>query len=240
MINDPRDAPDGAAAAAARNNADWCDAVCRSHGVAGAIEGGLWASARRTPPLYPDAVTLSPDVAPGDVPGRIDVTSPGASVKDSFGVLDLSAVGFEVLFEAQWIHRPATEPAPRRAGGWEPVGGVDRLLAWEAAWSGAGESAGLFRPALLDDGAVFLASAATGPVTAGAIAYPGADVVGISNLFAADDDLDAAWRSCLAATDRLWPGVPVVGYEGGDDLAAAVRQGFTPVGPLRVWLRADR
>ncbi|WAL99351.1 hypothetical protein [Streptomyces sp. Je 1-369] len=225
--------------AAVHNNADWCDAVCRSHGVEGTIEGGVWASALRTPPLYPDAVTLSPAATPDDVLPRIDLSSPGASVKDSFGTLDLSGTGFEVLFDAQWIYRAATDPAPPRAGDWEPVDGAGRLLAWEAAWSGAGESEGLFRPALLDAGAVFLTPAATGPVTAGAIAYPGAGAIGVSNLFATDDDLDDAWRSCLEATDRLWPGVPVVGYEHGDDLAAALRQGFEPVGPLRVWLRTD-
>ncbi|MEW2392518.1 hypothetical protein AB0933_29560 [Streptomyces venezuelae] len=241
MITDSRATPPPPLTAAVRNNAAWCDAVCRSHGVGGAVEGGVWASALRTPPLYPDAVTLSPAAAPDDVLTRIDLTSPGASVKDSFGTLDLSGAGFEVLFEARWIHRPATEPAPSRARGWEPVEGAGRLLAWEAAWSGDGESEGLFRTALLDDGAVFLAPAGTGPVTAGAIAYPAAGAVGVSNLFAADDDpdADAAWRSCLEATDRLWPGVPVVGYEHGDDLAAAIRQGFEPVGPLRVWLRTD-
>ncbi|MEU8953320.1 hypothetical protein AB0C93_03345 [Streptomyces sp. NPDC048518] len=247
MITDARATPSPLSplSAAVRNNALWCDAVCRSHGVPGAVEGDVWASALRTPPLYPDAVTLSPAATPDDVLSRIDLSSPGASVKDSFGSLDLSAAGFEVLFEARWIHRAATDPAPPpRADRWGPVEGAARLLAWEAAWSGDGESGGLFRPALLDDGAVFLAPtgtdpAGTAPVTAGAIAYPGASVIGISNLFAADGDLDAAWRGCLRATDRLWPGVPVVGYEHGDDLAAAERQGFTPVGPLRVWLRTE-
>ncbi|MET7358607.1 hypothetical protein ABZS76_09170 [Streptomyces sp. NPDC005562] len=263
MITDSRATP-SPLSSAVRNNALWCDAVCRSHGVGGAVERGVWASAVRTPPLYPDAVTLSPTATPDDVLPRIDLSSPGASVKDSFGSLDLSSAGFEVLFEARWIHREATEPTPSRADGWGPVEGAARLLAWEAAWSGDGESEGLFRPALLDDGAVFLAPTGTGPtgsdatdtgptgsdaagtgpadtvpVTAGAIAYPGASVIGISNLFAADDDLDSAWRDCLRATDRLWPGVPVVGYEHGDDLAAAERQGFTPVGPLRVWLRTE-
>lgn len=241
MITDSRATP-SPLSAAVRNNALWCDAVCRSHGVDGAVERGVWASAVRTPPLYPDAVTLSPTATPDDVLPRIDLSSPGASVKDSFGSLDLSSAGFEVLFEARWIHRAATEPTPSRSEGWGPVEGAARLLAWEAAWSGDGESGGLFRPALLDDGAVFLAPAGTDPtgtdpVTAGAIAYPGASVIGISNLFAADDDLDSARRDCLRATHRLWPGVPVVGYEHGDDLAAAERQGFTPVGPLRVWLR---
>ncbi|MEV5976500.1 hypothetical protein [Streptomyces sp. NPDC052114] len=237
MITDPRTASH--LSAAVRNNAEWCDAVCRSHGVPGAVEGGVWGSPRRTPPLYPDAVTLAPDAAPEDVVARIDVASPGASVKDSFATLDLSGAGFEVLFDAQWIHRPAgepTAPAPR----WEPLTGADRLPAWEAAWAGDDEDGEpLFLPRLLDDGAVFLAGTDAGRVTAGAVAYPAAGAVGVSNLFAADDDLDTAWRSCLAATSRLWPDLPVVGYEGGDDLTAALRQGVTPVGPLRVWLRTD-
>ncbi|WP_306336618.1 hypothetical protein [Streptomyces sp. KL118A] len=238
MITDPQSTT-GPAHAAVRNNADWCDAVCRSHGVPGAVEGGVWASPRRTPPLYPDAVTLSPDATSEAVVARIDLTSPGASVKDSFGSLDLVADGFEVLFEAQWVHRAATDPG-RGPAGWRAVEDHERLSAWEAAWSGDGAEGGpLFRPALLDDGTVFLADAAHGNITAGAVAHLAAGVVGVSNLFTADDDLDAAWRSCLEATDRLWPGVPVVGYEHGETLAAAVRQGFEPVGPLRVWLRTD-
>jgi hypothetical protein len=28
----------------------------------------------------------------------------------------------------------------------------------------------------------------------------------------------------------------VVGYEHGDDLVAAVRHSFEPIGPLRIWL----
>jgi hypothetical protein len=31
----------------------------------------------------------------------------------------------------------------------------------------------------------------------------------------------------------------MVGYESGDDLTAALDHGFEPVGPLRVWVRAD-
>jgi hypothetical protein len=31
----------------------------------------------------------------------------------------------------------------------------------------------------------------------------------------------------------------VVGYEQGDALAAAVRHGFEPVGPLRIWMHGQ-
>ncbi|MGW3950176.1 hypothetical protein ACWEKM_04205 [Streptomyces sp. NPDC004752] len=40
----------------------------------------------------------------------------------------------------------------------------------------------------------------------------------------------------LDAVHRLFPGLPVVGYEHGQDLAVAVRHGFQPVAPLRIWL----
>ncbi|MFI5778073.1 hypothetical protein [Nocardia sp. NPDC051570] len=97
---------------AAHNNALWCDAICRSHGIAGEFEATAWTSAHRTPPLYPDAVTLGPQVAAGDILARIDRETPGASIKDSFARLDLADAGFRVLFEAQWIFRPADRPPP--------------------------------------------------------------------------------------------------------------------------------
>ncbi|WCN78864.1 hypothetical protein [Micromonospora sp. LH3U1] len=137
MLEDPR-------AAAARNNAEWCDIVCGSQGLAGRTDAEAWSVPRRSPPWYPDAVTLRPGVAAEALLARIDA-GPGASVKDSFADLDLSGYGFRVLFDAQWIHRPPAEPpvdAPLT-----PVTTPDELTAWAAA-HGGGE---LFRPALLAD-----------------------------------------------------------------------------------------
>ncbi len=100
------------AAAAARNNADWCAAVCRSHGIQGAFGAAAWTSADRTPRYYPDAITLHPGATPADLLPRIDTASVGCSVKDSFATLDLTPDGFTELFGAQWIHRPAGAPVP--------------------------------------------------------------------------------------------------------------------------------
>ncbi|WP_405437216.1 hypothetical protein OG373_08690 [Streptomyces avidinii] len=221
---------------AALNNAAWCDAVCRAHGLSPRYDGEqLWFSARRTPPMYPDAVTLEPAVPAGSVVRGVDAVSPGCSVKDSFADLDLAGAGFEVLFEAQWIHRPAGAPLPEpEATGpeWSEVSGAEELAAWEAAFGG-GESVdgdGPFRPALLGEGIVFLAGRAGGRIVAGAVASTGGGVVGVSNLFG------AAWAGVLGAVRARWPELDVVGYEHGEDLEAAVRAGFTPIGPLRVWL----
>jgi hypothetical protein len=62
-------------------------------------------------------------------------------------------------------------------------------------------------------------------------------VVGLSNVFAPAVDTAAVWAKVVDYVGELFPGRPVVGYERGDDLAAAEGAGFRPVGPLRVWTR---
>ncbi|MBT2368217.1 hypothetical protein J7E88_23565 [Streptomyces sp. ISL-10] len=229
---------------AARNNAEWCEAMCRAHGRPGSFGAHAWTNTRRTPPLYPDAVTLTPEATAADVLAGIDASaaSPGASVKDSFARLDLAAAGFEVLFEAQWLYRPAGLPAPAAPEGlpWSPVTTAGELAEWATAWDGGQGLAGLFRAELLADPTTTLLAARDrgGRVTAGVVLSTTVGAAGISNLFTLDDDLESAWAGCLSAVTSRWPRLPVVGYEGGDDLTAALRSGCEPAGPLRVWLRA--
>jgi hypothetical protein len=66
--------------------------------------------AGRSPEAYPDAVSLDPAATADDVLSLVDA-GPGCSVKDSFAALDLRSAGFDVLFEAQWIHREPAEEA---------------------------------------------------------------------------------------------------------------------------------
>jgi hypothetical protein len=68
------------------------------------------------------------------------------------------------------------------------------------------------------------------------VASRGTDVLGISNVFATGGGTEVAWPGVLEAVHRLFPAVPVVGYERGEDLDAALRHGFEVLGPLRVWL----
>ncbi|WP_241518502.1 hypothetical protein [Streptomyces sp. CB03238] len=224
------------ATAATRNNAEWCAALCRAHGLgAGTFGDRAWTHPRRTPPYYPDAVTLAPDASAADVLDGVDRRTPGCSVKDGFATLDLTGHGFEPLFDAQWIHRPAGAPLRESpdAAPWEPVRTAAELAAWETAWSDGDDPLDLFRPALLTDPAttVLAGRAPDGRIVAGAVVSHSADVTGVSNVFGTDP-----WPGCLAALARVRPGTPVVGYEHGDDLAAALRHGFTATGTLRVWV----
>ncbi|WP_243709780.1 hypothetical protein [Micromonospora sp. 15K316] len=220
----------GERVAAARNNAEWCDVVCASHGLPGRTDLDAWSVPRRSPPWYPDAVTLRPGVPADALLARID-PGPGASVKDSFADLDLRPYGFRVLFTADWIHRPAAQPAAHPGPPLTPVGTPDRLAAW-AAVHGGGE---LFRPALLADPRVTVLARYTGDgaVTGGAVLlHRSGAVTGISNVFAVGGDTTPIWAGIPTAV-----GSPLVGYESGEDLAPALRAGFTTAGPLRVWVR---
>lgn len=224
--------------AAARNNAEWCAAMSRSHGVDGEFGPQAWTAPTRAPLYYPDAVTLVPGADPAALAALIDTAAPGASIKDRFADLDLTRFGFQVLFEAQWIYRPASAPVTASDLAWDVADAPETLGAWALAWDDGDGNAELFRPKLLDDPATFVLSGhcADGQVVAGAVASRSDHVVGISNAFALDGGADSAWPVVLEAVHRLFPALPVVGYEHGENLETAVRHGFEPVGPLRVWL----
>ncbi|MDI5965662.1 hypothetical protein [Streptantibioticus silvisoli] len=225
--------------AAARNNAEWCASMCRSHGLTGEFGPQAWTAPARTPPYYPDAVTLTPGADAAALVARIDTAAPGACVKDSFADLDLMGAGFQVLFDAQWIHRPASAPTTSPELAWDVAGDRDTLRAWALAWDDGAGNADLFRAELLDDPATFVLAgfSAQGRVSAGAVASRSDHVVGVSNLFASHGGADRAWPVVLDAVHRLFPTRPAVGYERDADLDAALRHGFEPAGPLRIWVR---
>jgi hypothetical protein len=215
----------------AGNNAEWCDLVCRMHGVDTELDRDVWVARRRSPPLHPDAVTLRERVSASSFLPRID-SSAGCSVKDSFASVDLSAYGFRLLFEAEWVHRQPVFATTRCELDWSVVRTSDELLIWAAA-HGGGE---IFRAALLDNPAVTVLIARTGDdVVAGVIGNRSTSVVGLSNLFVRGGDPDQVWAEASRAVGAQFPGLPLVGYERGPSLQAARRAGFASVGPLRVW-----
>ena len=232
--------------AAVINNARWCDAVCRSHGYPGEFTDRIWMSIGHCLPFYPNAITLSPDVTAAETTAGQDPSRPFA-IKDSFARLDLAPEGLTPLFGAEWIALlPAPgEPASADELSWETVTDAGELARWEAAWAGGGDVTGLFRPALLDDpDCAVLACRRNGTLAGGAIAYTRDGVTGISNVFkseAADGPprASAVWASAVRTVATLRPGLPVVGYERAEDLAAARRAGFRVLGPLRIWARGS-
>jgi hypothetical protein len=222
---------------AALNNAEWCDLVCGTHGAQTRFDADAWTSRTRTPPGYPDAVTLVPDPSVPELLARID-TSVGCSIKDSFSSVDMTAYGFRVLFDAQWmVHSSTAIPSGLASPRWEVVHDRDGLAAWEQAWRGSDGPPGVFHTELLDNDAVTVLAARAGDdVVGGAVLNRSSTVVGVSNFFTRDPCGAATWSGCLALAATLFPGSTFVGYESGHTLVAARTQGFEAVGPLRVWI----
>lgn len=227
-------------AAAARNNATWCDAMARLHGTAGAFAAAAWINRRPAPRFHPNLVTLNGPHEARAHRTALDLLmhtppAPGWAVKDSFAALDLGPMGFDLLIEARWIHRPA---GAFGVAGAERVTSAAMLAAWEQAWR-AGEAdvdGRLFPPALLrePDHAV-IAAMRDGAIVGGCVATRSDGVLGISNLFApADDDSDVR-AACLDAAVCFMPAAPLVGYEHGDSLARMTEFGFRATGALRAW-----
>jgi len=213
---------------AVRNNASWCDIVCRSHGIKTSFRPELWATGERAPNLYPDAVTLRERLHADDVLSAI-APGPGASIKDSYATLDFAPHGFDELFEARWITRDPS-PAP---SDWTVLRTSEEL----AEWTEAADQTNTLTPELLRHAEVrFLAARDQHGISAGAIANLTGPVVGVSNVFArtiADTD---AWAAIPAAVNAAFPSAALVGYEHGTGLRAATAAGFRDLGPLRVWL----
>jgi hypothetical protein len=229
------------AAIAARNNALWCDAVCRVNGRPGEFHDALWLNRHGTPRFYPDAVTLARNPRLVAELAKLVGTDPGRgwAVKDSFAEIDLSPLGFEALFEAQWFFM--APPEPRSVpDGCAVVGNPSELAAWSRVWAGPEESshAEPFGSEFLSDPDIVFASLRQdGTIIGGGILNRGGGAVGLSNLFAPADRVDEVWESMTALAGRCFSGLPLVGYERGADLAAARRNGFTPLGDLKVWVR---
>lgn len=222
--------------AAARNNAEWCDALCRAHGITGHFDADSWTGPKRTPPFYPDAVTLDAGVLPAQVLAQIDEGA-GCSVKDSFADLELIDEGFRVLFRGEWL-LAKREDAPQLPSRWRVVETREQLADWETAWGASGSTSGLFRSSLLANSAIAVLARDYGEgIVAGAVVNRSATVIGLSNVFHTHGDLESVWRGAASAAQARWGPMPVVGYDSGTALHAAHRAGFGSVGELVVWVK---
>jgi hypothetical protein len=198
------------------------------------------------PPYHSNAVTVSPsgiDAQLDHVGNLVDTVGHAFTVKDSHSLLDLALLGFRVLFDAEWIRleRAAATPAvDSAAAGWRRLTTPEDLERFEDAWRAHGSPATtrVFVSALLaDESVAFLAAEREGEIAAGVVANRSTHVVGLSNFFAAAPDGDSAFAGAVAAVRRSSPGMAVVGYESGESLARARREGFQARGKLRIWLR---
>jgi hypothetical protein len=178
-------------------------------------------------------VVVEPAATADRVLSRLDGREHGG-VKDSFATMDLSGEGMDLLFSATWIYHEGGPGRERAAPTeWAPVTTVSGL----AEWTGQHDTGDVLLPPLLRRGHFrILARRLGGRIVAGAVARLGSGVVDVSNVYAVPGHA-VDWAELADVVGACFPGRPMVGYERGDDLAAALGGGFVPVGELRVWIR---
>jgi hypothetical protein len=203
-------------------------------------------SLEKTPPLYSNLVTLSKDWKPDDVFRAIDTNYEREkweewSIKDSFGVLDLTEYGFTKLFDARWIYLEAGKFAPYGAGGnlrYAIISSEDVLAAWRKAWD-ADEQLGkeIFSRKLLDDSKVYFVAGHEGKlIVSGCFVNRTDDVLGVSNFFAPDRNVKY-WSEMIDFIFSSIGRMNIVGYERKELTDKLQTLGFETVGDLTVWLK---
>ena len=208
----------------------WYEDVCALHGIASELRDGLWSAVGPPPPLHSGVVVVEPGVTAEQVLERRRSTDGG--VKDSFAEVELSDHGMGLLFSASWIWRSPRARALTAAAGWTAVRTPERL----AAWTAGHDTVDVLLPGLLRSGhVVVLEQQVDGSAVAGAVARLGSGTVDVSNVHAAPGHA-VDWAELAAVVAHLFPERPLVGYERGADLEAALAGGFTVVGELRVWV----
>ncbi len=211
----------------------WYEDICTLHGVGSILVDGVWSALDTPPPLHSDAVVVEPAVTADRVLVRLHGRE-HCGVKDSFTTMDLSGEGMRLLFAATWIHREGGQRQERAARTrWTPVTTASGL----AEWTGQHDTGEVLLPPLLRRGHFrMLARRLDDRIVAGAVARLGSGVVDVSNVYAAPGE-SVDWAELADAIGGYFPGRPIVGYERGEALAAALDGGFVPVGELRVWVR---
>jgi hypothetical protein len=103
-------------------------------------------------------------------------------------------------------------------------------------WTGHHDTREVLLPGLLARGHVkVLAKYAGADMAAGAVARLGSGVVDVSNWWQAEGAAPD-WDEVTSALGFLWPERAQVTYARGEARDAALRAGFSAVGPLRVFV----
>jgi len=234
---------------AAHNNACWCDTICRAHNAPGEFHAAFWINHGTVPPHIPHLITLGRAEHTRDQLAAIrsladNQPERSLAVKDAFQRLQLTRFGFSVLFQATWIIRPPEIPVPVDSAErlkWSIVQDGSELADWELAWRASAQNAAtlhsrVFVPSLLEEADVhFLAGRSDGAVIAAAALNRSGDVVGISNVCSGVTGMGPLFPGCVRVAQQLYPGLAIVGYERGADLAAAEQVGFRRLRDLTVW-----
>jgi hypothetical protein len=212
----------------------WYDAIFSMHGIATALEGGIWWALDQPPRWHSAAKTIERTAPKQGVVLAVEQFE-HCSVADSFGSVDLSDEGFDLLFEANWLHhRPLPEASSALPKGWSKLRTQEELERWNAEH----DTSDVLLPSILRDQSFeILSHCEDGVLIGGAVLHDwGGQAIGMSNEWVVPGrELDV--EALLACVSNLHEGRAVVGYAGGYALDLHVAAGFSRLGPHLIWAR---
>ena len=231
------------------NNVTWYQELFDAHGIASTTDDVAWQTTQTPPPFHSSMVVRSMHASTEEVKQRVRLlaapcSSTGWGMKDSYSCLDLAELGFETVFNAQWLWLPpdaAVPPSRRGEYAWSRIDSPAHLAAWEHAWAGApinvvaGDRPRQFPVKLLHNpNFVFLAARLQGRIVGGGVVNRSPGAAGLSNFFTSATGPRNVWPALIELGREAFPGLPLVGYSRGEELLQAREAGFKTIGDLRV------
>lgn len=227
------------------NNNDLYEAIFNPQLIKSNRNNSIWYCLEKTPPLYSNLVTVSENWRPDEIFKKISTNFKKEkwdewSIKDSFGTLDLSEYGFKKLFDAQWLYLETAEFTPVKTDKklkYEIVKSEDILANWRISWD-QDEQLGkqIFHPELLNNPKVcFIAGYDGEKIVNGCFINKTEDVLGISNFFAPDKNIEF-WSDMINFVFDSIAFADIVGYQQKDIVKNLQQLSFEATGDLTVWL----
>jgi hypothetical protein len=217
---------------AIRNNVNWCKKVSELHGGIHLTKGNVWGLTTQAPKFYPDLITTDQTVTTQEVVefiGNREILS----IKDSFSNIDMSFLGYKILFEAEWICHEAVSVLVSNSNDWKTIQTEEEVVNWTTACG----LEGIITADLLRDSEVVIFGKGDLNEEKGFIVNQAAKVIGVSNVFSQNPKSHEHWSEIPQIASTIFPRLPLVGYEHGEDLKAALQIGWKSMGPLRVWIK---
>jgi hypothetical protein len=218
------------------NNAAWIHQANAALGKVGEFTPILWQNFNDMPPIFPNADTLG-----GTEAEQLQAIQALANkrsgklvaVKDAWARLDLAPLGFEPLFEANWLYRDAAPIEKSSEFQIERITTPEALRDFAIACNGE-ELADVYAPALLKSHILWFLARKEGKIVGGITAFAAEGLNGLNNLFADDKSIESA---LIRAGINAFPDLPASDYTGDAGVPVYHALGFKTVGKLRVWLR---
>lgn len=218
---------------AINNNRNWCQSIAKVHQVRTDSHSDYWRSLDPMPTFFPNLVTLDKRLSISELQKLIPAQGQ-YFVKDCFAIVDLEALGFTKLFEANWYVANARPSCPSTSGvSLTEATSAQALTEWEALWLGDDVEKAIYPASSLDQDSIRFFTAEHNGKIAGMTSFDDKESLGIYNLWGERTLL----ASLINHLHGLYPDKDIVGYGDEQETQLLQQFGFNRLHPLTVWGR---